>query len=320
MAKIAWPINASAGSPSFDAAAFRQSESVFHTPHTSGASRPLGAWSGRRPNAWVTTISGLAVTIQPGSGVLDVQTPVATGAYRCSNDAVDTSITINAAHATLERIDGIYVTVDDTDVDSSGSRNWVFAYVAGTAATAGTQVPPTTPVRSLRICTVNVPHSGSGSATITMEPSYTVAAGGLLPVASSTAYPTSPYVGQEVYDLAQNACVVWNGTNWVDPSRVNFAAAAIGSTPSASTLIRSYERSFVVSASASNWSVTFATLSIPNFATGYTPFVTVGDNNIGQVNIVQASCTLSTLVGQCWTISGGAVTATVRINLRVSGA
>lgn len=209
----AWPENANAGSPAYAAADFRRVEAVWHTPHPSGSARPLGATSGRTPNSWLVTLSGSTINIAPGAGVLDVETTATTGAYRVGSDSIDTSLTATAA-AGSTRIDGVYVQLDDTDVDGSTFRKAIPVYVAGTA---GSGTPPTggaIPARSLRIATITVPSSGLGSATIAMEPLFTVALGGTLPVSASAAYPASPYPGQRVYDIALAYDLEWNGTLW----------------------------------------------------------------------------------------------------------
>lgn len=203
-------INASAGSPAYAAQLFRNALSALLTPHTSGSARPLGSWSGRRPGAWLVTAAtpGSAITIAPGSGVLDVETPVATSAYLVASDANDTTLTLGARHATLDRIDIVSVRVDDTDVDASGNRQAIPVYTPGTAGSGA----PATPARCLRVCTVLVPSVAAGTGTVvTMDSVHTVAAGGLLPVAAGVR-PTTPYTGQPIYD---GGALHYNGTTWV---------------------------------------------------------------------------------------------------------
>lgn len=214
MTWTALPINASAGAPAYAAQLFRNAQTALMTPHPTLASRPLGAFSGRRPGAWIVTAPtpGSAITVAPGNGILDVETPVATSAYLVASDANDTTQTLAARHATLDRIDGVYVQVNDTDVDGSGLRSAVANYVTGTP---GSGTPPTTPARNFRVATVLVPNAGTGGATVvTMDQVYCAALGGILPVASSALYPASGYEGQVVDDAAANQMIRYSGSAW----------------------------------------------------------------------------------------------------------
>ena len=203
MTWVCMPINASAGAPAYSGQNFRDAVAALTTQHSTGSARPLGAWSGRRPGSWLITAAtpGGAITIAPGAGVLDTETPVATGAYLVSSDANDTSLTLAARHATLDRIDGVYIQVNDTDVDASGLRNAAPQYVSGTA---GSGVPPTSgiPARTQRIGVILVPSAANGGATVvTMDKVFAVAAGGLLPVDAGVR-PSAPYAGHLIYNPA----------------------------------------------------------------------------------------------------------------------
>lgn len=209
MAWAALPINASSGSPAYTAQDFRTALSVLTAP--SGTARPLGARSGRRvgSNALnVTVASWPTISIAPGSAVLDVESPVATGPYYVSNNATDTSLTGTVAGGT-DRQDGVFVRLSDTDVDASGLRKAEPIYIQGTAS------PPATPARHLRLAVITVPHSGGGAPSVAMDQVYTVAAGGTLPVLNSSVYPASPYDGMPIYDMALNCMLIYNGSDWI---------------------------------------------------------------------------------------------------------
>lgn len=231
-------------SPAYASQLFRNALSVLIAPHSSGSSRPLGSWSGRRPGAWLVTAAtpGGAITIAPGSGVLDVETPVATSAYLTASDANDTSLTLGARHATLDRNDIVSIRIDDTDVDSSGNRQAIPVYTQGTAGGGA----PTTPARCLRLCTVLVPSTANGGGTVvTMDQVYAAAAGGALRVASSAAYPSSPTEGDLLYDMALNQLLGHNGTLFapVGARRVAGTTFATDLTSSGSTETVGYSQS-----------------------------------------------------------------------------
>jgi hypothetical protein len=218
------PINGVSGSPADTAQQSRQAWSA----HISGPStRPLGAYSGRRNAAsFLTTISGSTITVGPGAAIIDPGFTLHQGPYEYSSDA-NTTWTLTAANATNPRIDIIYIQVDDTDIDSSGLRApKPPQYLAGTAA--ATPGIPGTPVRSLRLCTINVPASGGGSPTVTMDQVFSVANGGIMPVPSGSGYPGSPLEGQYVDDAALDRPMRWNGTAWAPIAGVQIGQVSGG--------------------------------------------------------------------------------------------
>lgn len=254
----------SGGTPQFSSGQERQARSVLMFP--SGATRPLGARSGRRVGGGLdVSLVSTTMHIAPGAAVLDVETPVATGAYQVANSADDASLgAYTAPHATLDRIDGVYLQISDNDVDASGAGIFQVApvYLAGTPASS--PAAPATPARAFRLSTIHVPHSGGGAAAVTQDQVFTVAAGGLLPVSTISAAPASPYEGAQIYAEDENKARVWDGAKWamVDGGEVISIAAAgdhtSGDTPCLVTINAVAGRIYKASAAFAGSQVTAA--------------------------------------------------------------
>lgn len=215
MTNTALPINASGGTPAYSAQQFRQAMSALMVP---GTTRILGTTSGYCPGRQPSTLTVTTTTwtIGPFAAIIDPAFTTTQAPYLIATDANNTAANVSAANATNPRIDILYAQVNDTDIDSSGSRNVTVAYLAGTAAASPT--PPATPARSFVLATINVPQSGGGSPTITVNSTFAVASGGVLPVSSSTVYPATPYKGMTIYDLALGYELAYNGSAWAPTS------------------------------------------------------------------------------------------------------
>jgi len=151
-------------------------------------------------------------TVNPCAGILDLETAAEAGPYAFAINTAQTGA-MTAAHATLARIDIVWLRLDDpTESDGSSVPAVVAGYTAGTAAT--TPAAPAAPARCMILATVPVPASGGGSPTVIWVAPYAVAAGGVLPVPNSAGYPASPYVGQVVDDAALGGQWRYNGTAW----------------------------------------------------------------------------------------------------------
>jgi len=114
---------------------------------------------------------------------MDVEVAAECGAYTYAVDAAITGA-MTAAHATLPRVDILWMRVDDPPEDGTSVPLVAGGYTAGTAAT--TPSPPATPARCMVLGWVNVPASGGGSPTVTWVAPYAVAAGVLDPAVSAT--------------------------------------------------------------------------------------------------------------------------------------
>ncbi|MEV6696219.1 hypothetical protein AB0M68_03525 [Streptomyces sp. NPDC051453] len=168
----------------------------------------LGARSGVVPGGGGLNVSVSGTTITVGSGIAAVYYN-GQGLYRVALTSGAT-LTMNAPHATLPRIDLVYLRVWDNSVDASGSNMADAVYLAGTASSTPAAPTPTGTVIYMPLAQITVPAAGGGAATAnnSVRP-YTVAAGGILPLQTST--PPSPYIGQAWHDGTD--LKVWNGSS-----------------------------------------------------------------------------------------------------------
>jgi hypothetical protein len=169
----------------------------------------LGSRSGVRPGDPGLTVTLAGSTINTSAGVATVAY-ASQGVYRVAFPASTSPGTLTAAHATLARIDLVYLRVWDNSVDASGLNQADIVYLAGTpSATPSAPVPAGTQIY-MPLATISVPASGGGSPTVsTAVRPFTVAPGGILP---STTTPAGLYVGQ-YWDDGTNLRR-WNGTTW----------------------------------------------------------------------------------------------------------
>jgi hypothetical protein len=170
----------------------------------------LGSRSGVRPGDPGLTVTLAGTTINCSAGVAAVAYS-GQGVYRVAFPSSVSPGTYTAAHATLNRIDLVYLRVWDTSVDASGLNKGDVVYLAGTPSAspvaptpAGTQIYM--PLATISVLSVS--NGGTASVSTAVRPN-TVAPGGILP--SSTA-PSSPYTGQ-FYDSGTDL-LRWNGAAW----------------------------------------------------------------------------------------------------------
>ncbi|MET8765868.1 hypothetical protein [Streptomyces sp. NPDC004658] len=169
----------------------------------------LGVRAGVRPGGSGLNVTLAGTTITVAAGVALVQYQSGQGVYRACL-ASSTNLTLSAAHATLSRIDLVYLRVWDTLVDASGQKLADVVYLPGTAASSPVAPVPAGTQIYIPLATITVPPSGGGSASVsTSVLPYTVAPGGILPSASA---PATPYVGQ-FYDNGSDL-LRWNGSGW----------------------------------------------------------------------------------------------------------
>ncbi|MEW2161451.1 hypothetical protein AB0912_00340 [Streptomyces sp. NPDC007084] len=189
----------------------RRGDSIL-TMHNGNA---LGARSGVVPGSGGLNVTLSGSTISVGSGIALVYY-AGEGLFRASMTSIST-LTLTAAHATLPRIDLVYLRVWCNSVDGSGLNQADVVYLAGTPSSTPAAPVPVGTVIYMPLATISVPASGGGSPTVSnaVRP-YTVAAGGILPLQSSA--PPSPYVGQ-FYDDQTNLRR-WNGSAWETMAKV----------------------------------------------------------------------------------------------------
>ncbi|MFD6421028.1 hypothetical protein [Streptomyces sp. NPDC060198] len=174
-----------------------------------GDGTALGARSGVRPGDPGLTVTLSGTTINVSAGVAAVYRS-GQGVYRAALPTGVSPGTLTAAHATLARVDLVYLRVWDTDVDASGLRQADVVYLAGTASSTPVAPTPAGTVIYIPLATISVPASGGGSASVSsaVRP-VTVAPGGILPAQTTT--PSSPYAGQAWHDGTD--LKVWNGSS-----------------------------------------------------------------------------------------------------------
>ncbi|MEU3252872.1 hypothetical protein [Streptomyces sp. NPDC006997] len=168
-----------------------------------------GGRTGVRPGGTGLAVTLAGTTITVAAGVACLQYQPGQGVYRACL-ASSTALTLTAAHATLSRIDLVYLRVWDNLVDASGQNLADAVYLAGTPGASPSAPAPSASEIYIPLATITVPPSGGGAPTVsTAVRPYTVAPGGILP--SSTA-PDGPYVGQ-YYDDG-TGLRRWNGSTW----------------------------------------------------------------------------------------------------------
>ncbi|MFJ8027462.1 hypothetical protein [Streptomyces sp. NPDC096311] len=170
----------------------------------------LGSVSGVRPGDPGLTVTLAGTTINCSAGVAAVAYS-GQGVYRVAFPSSVSPGTYTAPHATLNRIDLVYLRVWDTSVDASGLNKGDIVYLAGTPSStpvaptpAGTQIYM--PLATISVLSVS---NGSTASVSTAVRPNTVAPGGILP---SSAAPSSPYTGQ-YYDNGTDL-LRWNGSSW----------------------------------------------------------------------------------------------------------
>jgi hypothetical protein len=184
-----------------------------------GNGTALGSRSGVRPGDPGLTVSLAGSTINVSAGVAAVAY-AGQGVYRAAFPSLVSPGTLTAAHATLSRIDLVYLRVWDNSVDASGLNKADIVYLAGTPASSPVAPTPAGTQIYMPLATINVPPSGGGSPSVsTAARPATVAPGGILP---TSAAPSSPYTGQ-YYDDGTNL-LRYNGSGWDTYQKVTTTA------------------------------------------------------------------------------------------------
>lgn len=227
--------DAVSGGPELTAAEWRQSNTGLFVRDTNDL-----VISGVRGGA--VTNTGFSATVAPLTVV--VQTTAALGAYIAAFPAGSTELakTINAAHATLPRVDAIDVKIFDHEADASTFRGADIQYNAGTA-----NASPSAPTFSgvgVRLGTFAVPASGGGNPVWTINPALIgyAGSGGILEVSTN---PSNPRPGTVTYNRSTKLLKYWDGATWV--------TVLAGSTPvvdSSTVNVSTASTSFVAGATA----------------------------------------------------------------------
>ncbi|WP_457028113.1 hypothetical protein [Kitasatospora sp. P5_F3] len=198
---------------------------VLMTP-TGGLTVRSGVIPGGTP--LLLTGSVMTGSVAPGRAV--VQGTSAQGAYPVVVDAA-TPITVANGHASLSRIDTVFLVVLDADVDASGFRQASITYTQGTAGSGTAPTAPASGTAYLRLWDILVPANASAGTPInwgtalTDQRLYTVAVGGITPGAAA-----GSYAGQW-RDAGGTAGILerWTGAVWEAAVRLgNSGTVALG--------------------------------------------------------------------------------------------
>lgn len=193
--------------PTFDAEAVRQGDvaALAYNQGTGGAvvTRPGVLMGATR--MLVAAGSGMQVQVNGGCAVIPSGVSAIQGAYRAAIMSL-TSLTVQTSDPTNPRVDAVAIYIDDLGTPSSTT---VVEIIAGTptpgANLSNLNGAPTPPASSLLLAYVLVP-AGSTSVTggnISDQRQFTVAPGGILPLASTTS-PPAGNPGQYAYDAVND--------------------------------------------------------------------------------------------------------------------
>lgn len=173
----------------------------------------------------------MAVIVKSGQAFIPGSEGSKQGTYAVLNDA-DVTLSITAAHATLNRIDIVCFKVQDSAY-SGGVNSSSLVVVTGTPASS--PAAPSAPANSITVAQVFIGAAVSSivNANITDTRFYLAAVGGRI-LARSTARPaanTIP-VGTEIYetDTAKVFITPDGGTTWVDDTSNYRARQILGGT------------------------------------------------------------------------------------------
>lgn len=180
----------------------------------------LGSRSGVRPGdpGLTVTLAGSAISCSPGVATIGYS---GQGVYRAAFPTTVSVGNYTAAHATLNRIDLVYLRVWDNTVDASGLTKADIVYLAGTPQASPVAPTPSGTQIYLPLATISVlsVSNGSTASVSTAVRPNTVAPGGILP---TTTAPSSPYIGQ-YYDNGTDL-LRWNGSSWDTYQKANAVA------------------------------------------------------------------------------------------------
>jgi hypothetical protein len=167
----------------------------------------------------VSAGSGMAVGVAVGQAFIGSTSGDSFGQYLLNLDTAAT-LTVATSDPTNPRIDLVVAQI--TDVGSSSSTATV-NIITGTPAPS--PAVPALPASSVALGQVTVPANATSIVTgnVTDARQWTTALGGIVPVASSTAYPTNGATSDYAHNLASGRLMRSNGTTLVAPKVAGFA-------------------------------------------------------------------------------------------------
>lgn len=227
MTGVALAINANAGAPTYSARAFREAVAglkMFDGVALSGRQgiRPMGGTA-----ANVVTVSGSTITVNLHAGQVSPSWASITGTYDVALTVIETH-SLTPADVTNPRKDIVVGRVYDEDESANGGlRLYRTEYLVGTPGPSPAE--QSVPVGAFKIATIDVPKVGSGSAAVTNNYAFTVAAGGVLPVRSQAERDaiSNPGNGLTVHRMDKGWQEHHDGTAFrVYPNIVSFGSTA----------------------------------------------------------------------------------------------
>lgn len=174
-----------------------------------------GSTGGIRPGdpGLLVTLSGMNISVAAGVAAVPY---AGQGVYRAYNGTTWTG-TVNTAHASLTRIDLVYLRVWDNAVDASGLAKADVVYLPGTAGSGVAPTPAGTQIY-ISLASINVPPGSTTPSATDLRP-YAIAPGGIAPGGAVSGY----YAGQYRDNPTTGALERWNGSAWLPYAQWLFA-------------------------------------------------------------------------------------------------
>lgn len=188
-----------------------------------------GSLGGVRPGdpGLLVSLSGMGITVAAGVAAVPY---AGQGVYRAYNSSAWTG-TVATAHASLTRIDLVYLRVWDNTVDASGLAQGDVVYLAGTAGSGVAPTPSGTQVY-ITLASITVP-PGSTTPSVTDLRPYAIAPGGITPGGAVAGYYTGQYRDNPTTGLLER----YSGSSWGPPEQpmvgVNSSGYNLGSSATA---------------------------------------------------------------------------------------
>jgi hypothetical protein len=299
-----WDADAQTKLPAYNAQELRQLDSPLLMPGP--ASAPFSGRSGRQVNG-----SGLAVTVDPtgagsvtvsqGAGVIYDGSYAVQGAWRFATSGAKTVALAARPGSGTSRIDLVVARIYDSALAGAGSvKELKIEVVTGGGSFGGTvgatPTAPSLPPLSLLLSTLTVTSTSGAAISKTDTTAVTVAAGGILPVATTAEMNALKTAGIAyrglVVDNAQTGVLHrYNGTDWkvLDPSYAINTPNIMGSTaPGPSDPI--YRKIGLLQGTTDNFGILRLTFSSP-FPNGLLHISTITTAGAGSNPVVNGTGT-----------------------------
>jgi hypothetical protein len=194
---------------SYSGAEMRHGEAMILAANGAAA----GSSGGVRPGdpGLLVSLTGMSGSVAAGVAAVPY---AGQGVYRAYNPSTS-AFTVSTAHASLQRLDLVYLRVWDNAVDASGLNKADVVYLAGTAGSGTLPTPAGTQIY-IPLAQVTVPAASTTPSVTDLRPAA-VAPGGIAPVPSSGLATAGLYVGHTRYNPTRGMIETWTGSAWVAP-------------------------------------------------------------------------------------------------------